>query len=530
MDICVIGGSSKNLNILSDKIEGLSELDAHVKLKFKTFEQLTEDVKKKGISFLNTVDIIFALDVAFGQNKFSAERLKVFAAFQDALNAKRYQKKVYLLTKDADLYNMLRDEADEDDNFIYRNTVAYIYKDKLNVSLLKSVINGEQEKQGVKHSKFGERPSRTSQEVVDQTLERLQGSGGSEYIQDEKYYRNTSTISSIEQSEYADSKQRENELRKSAAQEKKEARISERNRRTKEKPTAGGSYDSPYHIVVNDEQISAYRIKITNDKGVLAVTGDSGSGISGVVANIAELYNNVDSKVAILDLDIYKRYQAVYFSDYEELQEKDSRGKGLVGLVDNYKSKRSSGINIKDNIDVYSISRYGRVDKDFEYRLFDRLPVILDKLKEEYDVVVIDLPISLLMQLSPDVTSRINASLFLTENLHYKIEDLLMLLIRTANTVNREAMTFFLRNSAIAFNRYIEGRVGFEEDEVCDGVFLTSLLDDLSSPYSEMNYTTHIPFDSHWENQISKDKRWVSEHTDNENTMTILLGKISFGE
>lgn len=540
MDICLISGKTVSLNKIAALIERLSNLNAQIPLRYSTISMLHKDIASKGITFMNNVDVVLLTDNAFGPVRESVDRAKLLREFQDILNAKRYRKKVYLITKDGDLANIMKNPDKMDDNFIYRNFKIVLYEDKLSGLLIKDTLLGEHDKYGISHDDFGVELSKSEDAVIEETLNKLGGGRGETMKEEERFYAsNNQNLSAFTKEDYADTPQHNLKRKKDAKNENKRNREENRRRNKlereqQEQVSKNLSSDvegfvSPNHIYVSDQQISAYKASMVTQRGVIAVTGNTGSGVSGVVANIAETYNIIDSSVAVLDLDIYKRYQSVYFGDYEEISE-EKRGKkmGLVPLVDNYKSSENYGVNVKEMIDVYSISRYDVVGSEFEYVMLERLEYILNKLKSKYDIVILDLPITFLNHIDLGIVNEIDTTLFVSENLTFKIEDLLLLTLRTALSVNKDAMNELLDASYIAYNKYVDGRKGFDMDEKCDGVFIQGILEGLNRPYSKIRYISHIPFDSRWENQITKDERWVERELENEKTMISLLGQISY--
>lgn len=525
MKICLVSGSDKPLKLFTSTIQGLPQVNGEVTLGFHKIKQLTDEVLSTGITFLNTVDVVFLTDYAF-TNKDPDERYSELQALQDVLNTKNYTRKVYLITKDSELYKTMRNPERKDENFIYLNTKIFIYEGKLKKNMLKDILLGKIDSSGVSHDKFGKIQSKSDEEAILSAVEESEDEDGN-VISESRLRFGGESLSDVDNVEYINSAAHNKKISREIREKEQSKRRMEKLRRSK--PIASGeeeeSFVNPNHIYVNDEDISASRVKIVADKGVLVVTGIEGSGASGVVANIAEMYDIVDSRVAVLDLDIYKRYQSIYFGEYNDLAEE---GKGLLSLVNNYKSNILDGINVESGIDVFSIKRSEVVSVDFERELIERLPKILENLRASYDVIVVDFPLNYLGEVGMEVANQVNAVLFLTENLTFKLEDLFILNLRSLRAVNREVFDEFLDKSYIAYNKYVEGRVGFEEGEKCDDIFLKGLISNLNRPYSKMEYTTRIPFDVKWEHQIFEDVRWLDRKVDNEKTITHLLGGVVF--
>lgn len=528
MDICLVSGSQKPLGLFTQTIEGLPQVNGKVTFKFHKIKDLTNEIVDSGITFLTTADVVFISDFGFS-SKDPDDRLTELKSLQDVLNTKSYTRKVYLLTKDSELYKILRNPDAKDDNFIYVNTKAFIYEGKLKKNLIKDILLGKMDSSGESHADFGRIKERANEEDILNAIGGYDSNDDTNEISESRLKFGTETVSDVNVEEYINSPQHSNKLKKEQRQKGREADLEARRRRQVASRGANiteeDSIVNPNHIYVNEDDISAARVKIVADKGVLAVTGIDGAGASGIVSNIAEMYDIVDSKVAVLDLDIFKRYQSIYFGEYEETAEE---GKGLVSLVNNYKSSVLDGVNVGGNIDVYSIKRSEVISSSFETELLERLPAILENLQTKYDVVVIDFPLNLVGEIDFETAQSINGVLFVTENLTFKLEDLFILNLRNLRAINKEVVDELLYKSYIAYNKYVEGRAGFEEGEKCDDLFIKGLISNLNRPYSHMEYITHIPFDVRWERQIVEDIRWIERAVDNEKTITYLLGGIVF--
>ena len=53
-------------------------------------------------------------------------------------------------------------------------------------------------------------------------------------------------------------------------------------------------------------------------RGILAVTGDRQTGVSTSVANLAEMYGNMQYRTLVIDLDYLRRSQGVIFKEFDE--------------------------------------------------------------------------------------------------------------------------------------------------------------------------------------------------------------------
>lgn len=523
MKICLVSGSDKPLKLFTSTIQGLPQVNAEVDLGFHKVRELTDEILSRGVTFLNTVDAVFITDYGFS-SKDPDERHSELQALQDVLNTKNYTKKVYLITKDSELYKTMRNPERKEMNFIYVNTKIFIYEGKLKKNMLKDILLGKIDSSGISHDNFGKIKSKSEEDDVLSAVEEAEDEDGN-MISESRLRFGGESLSDVDSDEYVNSAAHAKKINKEKREQDYQNRRKDKIARSK--PIGSGeeedSFVNPNHIYVNDEDISASRVKIVADKGVLAVTGIEGAGASGVVANIAEMYDIVDSRVAILDLDIYKRYQSIYFGEYTDMAED---GKGLVSLVNNYKSSVLEGINVESGIDVFSIKRSEVVSSSFERDMLERLPQILDNLRVNYDVVIVDFPLNYIGNIDFETATGINGVLFLTENLTFKLEDLFILNLRSLRAINKEVFDELLDKSYIAYNKYVEGRIGYEEGEKCDDIFLKGIISNLNRPYSKMQYTTHIPFDVKWEHQIFEDVRWLDRKTDNEKTVTHLLGSI----
>lgn len=527
MKVCLVSGVERNIKKVKTSLENIRNANITVSPSYRKINDLTEELFTRGITIIQDVDAILILDFGF-TNRDSKERLDELISLQDVLDVKGFKKKLYLVMKDSELYSILKKVDDENTNFVYKNTKVFLYDGKLSPNLLSNVVIGKMDDKGVSHREFGKVKDIYDIDESRDLYEGIEDFGG--MYENEKYSNFTGeNVSEIDSGEYLGSASMKKHVTQKDREERMRQRKLEREKKRLERE-AGKEEQSliaPEHVYVNESDISESRIKIVNDKGVLVVTGVEGSGISGVVSNIAQMYDKVDSKVAVLDLDIYKNYQSIYFKRYNEV---GTENNGLVNLVENYKSNIVTGTNVEGNIDVFSIRRDEVVNKEFESKLITRLSVILRLLKSNYDVVVVDMPLNYLSLLTTEDEEEINAVLFLTENLTFKLEDLFILNLRKLVAVNELVVTRLLDRSYIAYNKYVEGRYGFSEDEKCDEFLLRDLIDNLPRPYSKVIYTTFIPFDVKWEHQIMEDVRWIDSgnSAENEKTITHLLGKVIF--
>ena len=153
-------------------------------------------------------------------------------------------------------------------------------------------------------------------------------------------------------------------------------------------------------------------------KGIVAVTGDRGQGITTTAVNLASTIEKSGLSVVIVDLDLAKRDINNYFPDFgKQAEPNEFLHKSLVGcLVDSINIERYV-CKLSNNLSVVGLPytfNFGNRDKD---RIFtqDNLINMLTVLRSYFDIVVIDMPFQFYIENS-FLGNYIDANIFCMEN------------------------------------------------------------------------------------------------------------------
>ena len=128
----------------------------------------------------------------------------------------------------------------------------------------------------------------------------------------------------------------------------------------------------------------------------IAVTGHRGSGITSTVSNIAMEASSLNLKTFIIDFDIVHRNINLYFHEFGEAVDSDyEMATSLIKCLVKPSSYDYSSCMINKNLYLttlsYSISNN---DKLLEHINLDRVIGLITALKQRFNVVIIDAPLS----------------------------------------------------------------------------------------------------------------------------------------
>lgn len=139
-------------------------------------------------------------------------------------------------------------------------------------------------------------------------------------------------------------------------------------------------------------------------EGIIAFTGSRQSGVSTTLANSAVALARLGKNVLVVDLDFERRFQSLFFKQFENDVLVDSRvGNGLLVSLANPKNLEDVVAIVDNNLSVLGISQeVNRPIEKFANRPFETLfsstniVTLLSFAKSLYDVVLIDYPFHLL--------------------------------------------------------------------------------------------------------------------------------------
>lgn len=527
MKICLAAGIKTKQ--VAQQIDKYVKTDIKTAVAYEKVSQLVDEIIKAGTSFLTEVDVIIIFDSALKGAEDVEVRREDLLRLQDILNSKRFNKKLYYLTKDPNIYKLMSKDSERHINFIYPNTMILRYEGKVKITTITDTIVGKNDNSvhAISHPNFGLDLVKTREE---QLVEELKQSGDTVDESIKNFGKNEpisefDAMSSIDNPRYLADRNRQERAAK------KEERLANKNKNKKRSKGKNQDIndidDSPKDVIyerarnipVDDVTLSKYKTKIIKDYGLIGVSGITGVGVSGVVSNMAVAYSILNKSVAVLDLNLDDRKQTVYFDEFSE-----GEPNTLSGLIKKSKSKTLLKNNPYELIDVFSISR--EIDEEInDEDILDNFSNAVDILKEQYDIVIADIPIHLLYGFEYEDALKFNSFLWVTENITISVEDLIVLKLRDLVSRNDDTIKEILNNSFIIFNKYVEDRKGYT-DNVFDLIELKELLGELPSPYSKITTAGHIPYTSDWEKQLYGEGIWVDYSADNERAIISILGKL----
>jgi capsular exopolysaccharide synthesis family protein len=128
-----------------------------------------------------------------------------------------------------------------------------------------------------------------------------------------------------------------------------------------------------------------FLLKQTNGKVVLVTSSDSGEGKSFISLNLAAVCAIPGKRVALLEFDIRKPELSKIFS----LEEEQGISEFLTGEINDYHGLYRSVADIPD-LHIYPCGKL--ISNPADLLMSDRLPVLIRKLREQYDYIFIDTP------------------------------------------------------------------------------------------------------------------------------------------
>lgn len=210
MRVVFIGGSTN-----ADMRKHFGDIkDITITNTFNQVRDLTDEVSSTGLSFLEAVDSIAILDYGFEGNV--NNRISDFIALQDILNVRQATIKLYLLTKNSDMYDKLQNNTDGIPGILYTYTQVMLVKGKYSYKIIEDILKGSRDLQGLYHPDVTKENAQSRLEA-DKEL----------FIQDAKSvddeiltYGINTPISKLSESDYIDS----DYTKKKIMREKKEER------------------------------------------------------------------------------------------------------------------------------------------------------------------------------------------------------------------------------------------------------------------------------------------------------------------
>lgn len=263
-----------------------------------------------------------------------------------------------------------------------------------------------------------------------------------------------------------------------------------------------------YNDLLSDG-MSLVEDKLHEDSVVMAVSSVKGSGGSGVVAQIAEVYAMLGRKVIVIDLDLNGRGQMAYFKNYDK---KVSENKGIANALVNvfdggYIPKASVSVNSR--IDVCGISTsVGMITERYKETLSRNLNSVLEDAKGLYDIILLDIPMEDFSLYIDRGFSQVERFLFVTENKEYSIDRLFRQYLSEFVDSHGMLVSDIFNNATIVLNKY-SNTSRDQRGYLIDKKWLKEKLYEKGAPYDVILVSGEIPFVSGFEEQYLTNQRYV---------------------
>lgn len=264
-----------------------------------------------------------------------------------------------------------------------------------------------------------------------------------------------------------------------------------------------------YNQLANDAN-TVTDSKLLSDKGSrILVSGMANSGVSGFVAQTAEIYAMIGLKVLVIDLDVHKRMQTVYFSNFDR---RISEGYGLSnGLlnVSNGGLVTQASVPVTSRISVCGISRtFSQVGDDAAQSIAYVLDeVTKDALNNGFDIVLIDCPLKYLHEYT-NFLAGVDRMILLVDNKHYEMEHFLAVELTDLVESNTLLLRDLLKKTSIVLNKLVPNTRDVDGYRV-DRQYVKNLLYKVGNPYDDIFVVGELPLYTRWEDQFITNKRYV---------------------
>ena len=529
------------------------------------------DAIQKGVSRIyDELNMIVVLDGAFQGKKTAKQKALDFLTLQDILNSLNYRKvRLVLLTKDSELRNQFLDTIDGYNPFMYYNTEVLLSV-KVGLKVLTKVLSGdytgtglhapetrkksqlellEEDKQklisevnqvspefleadkNIPISKLSESDyidsAKTEKKLLSDKKEELRNQRLTEREQKNQTKDTPSNYNSVPKEfdesirpslESSPTNSNDRKLLDRLKEEREFINFNSSNKAdaiakiniNTSKPVEVASIKDIkelYKKMLSDG-LGTVEEKLSTDHAIISVVSDNNSGGSGFVAQTAETYAMLGKKVCIFNLDLEKRSQTLYFSNFDKCVDE---GKGLGNALLNVASGgllEKAAVKVTSNISLVGISRtMDVIADDFTKTIANSLKEILKDATKLYDIVLIDLPMSYLKYYITclDVIDR---NFFIIENTFYKFEHFFGVRIQQLLGDSLLISKPFIQKSSIVLNKYNP----YNRDKKGYAISrsrIKDLLIEAGQPYDELFVVGEIPFYEDWEQQYLTNVRYL---------------------
>lgn len=519
-------------------------------------------------AIIDNLKSIIVVDSGFKNASDPEVMAKDFVILQDAFQSRGLSNvKLNLITANADLKKKLEGSIEGIDGIYYINVEVFLLKTKLTNQVLAGLYKGKYDHTGLFNKNILKQNLENRLEKEKNTMV----NDARRISNDVLHYGEDVPINEMNQEEYLDSEvtqkkveQREKEARRKERSKKKPSKPEPKEEPdfdddldtddleidfnttppAKDEPkarknksvefsddyikTTGAPISKPnvdFHANVNREIPTTAEIhelfrrldstsddtlesKLKSDESVISVVGPHNAGGSGFVAQSADMYAMLGRRVLIIDLDIEKRSQTLYFPSYDE-SVKNHKGNN------NSLIKASQGVAVTDTavpvtsrIDILSISRQiENISIDFSATVASEFSNIIREAKESYDIVLIDLPLRLLSYYVRhlDVVDR---NIFIVENKFYTVEDFFSIELNDILGDDDFFGIDLLRKSSLVLNKFIRTNMDYDGYQISKYKVKEKLIA-AGDPYDNILVAGEIPYYKDWETQFITQVRYL---------------------
>lgn len=520
-----------------------------VDYKRETLKEVIDDLINSGIQ-LQALKSIMILDYAFSDEGGNLEQTvaEQFVDIQDLMQSNMLKTKLYLVTRNSDLYDKLKGNIKGISGTHYHNVQIMMIKSvEYPMDTLRSVLLGEWDnkylfnEEDQKNKNMEQRLREDADTEVnrrknlsDDILEMDKNTPTTEYS-DEDYIDSPRSLSMKKDEER---KERER-IKKEGKGKNKQKQLPEKEVKESKEVDKEADTETETDLVVNVQQGSVTGTKtkkkeeeqesslddlkevfenmsnqnnvtgnkLNTDEGVISVVGSPNVGVSGLVANLADMYTISQRKVLIIDLDIRNRMQTIYYKQYDE-NAKSQKGsnRSLIDALQGYKIE-DSAVEITKSLSILSISQEEEVEEDLVYALSGGLDALLVDAREVYDIVILDVPYDY-FNVYLHSMDEVDRNIFLVENKFYEIGNYIEHTLDPLLMENETEMVNIISKSSIILNKFVRGRHDLDGNEI-DRNYLRKVLDEAVYPYDRIGVAGEIPFYEDWEDQYFKGIRYV---------------------
>lgn len=248
--------------------------------------------------------------------------------------------------------------------------------------------------------------------------------------------------------------------------------------------------------------------KLKSDLGVISFIGSRGSGVSGLVAQTAEIYAMLGKKVVILDLDLQMRSQTVYFPTYSDAVAQHKGVSNSLVRLTQVNDIRTNAVPVTSRIDVLSTEKTNELIHDgFHSTISNIFENIIDDAIENYDIVLIDLPLDYLTYYIRHI-DKIDKNVFVVPNKFYYIEDFFSIQLQNIIDNGDIFSNDLLSKSSIILNKFKKEHRDLEGYQL-NRLKVKEMLLNAGTPYDRIPVIGEIPEYKDWEEQFATKIRYI---------------------